>query len=840
MIGRSVLFLLLCCLGLLCGSTKVLAGPLSNWSNYTPANFTPLAAAYLDGRFIVGSYGAINFSADGVNWESQELDREYNPSHIDFDGEAFVAVASRNTICRIYRSVDGRHWERVFEFVESTAFAGLAHGNGWFVALTTNGGVVRSSDHGRTWTKTTPLANTYPASGGPANSLAFGSGVFVMIVIPSSSGALVFNSTDGATWINRTSGLGLPWDAVLKRVEYLNGAFYIARNSNGGIHRSTNGGVTWQAAVFSGVIPETITGLAAGPDSLVAGIRESWTGEYCVVTSQDGLTWGNRTPTQLNEFLVPNYADGRFVSCYDYKLRFSDSYYPANQVPTVTITGPATCNAREIVVFDATTSDGDGDPLTLLWDFGDGTSFEKTASCSHSFTAGGARTVKLYATDKRGAVTVGTHTVTVSDPLITWTPRNSGTTAKLNAVACGNGTLVAVGSPAGAYRVSNDGINWTGGEIGGNVTLTDVIHDGTQFVATGYDLDGDWTGAIYTSPEGLTWTRRYFSGGRLQGVAWGAGRYVAVGDAGSVVDSPDGISWTAETSNTTRDLFGVAYGQQAFVAVGGGSRTVITSPDGITWTNTSGAAGSTTWPTATSGIVFSTVAYSGDRFLLSGPNAQLRYSLNAGASFLENGTNRWEITGFAYGNGLHFACGYDRQNSSADANLVSVDGWTWTPLPTEAQENRNDTVFFNGSFFTVGDNGSIRQSIVTGPPLFGGYEGWQTSHFPEAPPHSGPDDDYDQDGMPNLGEYVTGTDPRDPSDRVEIVGTVTDGYFILTVPKVQDTGDVSTVVEFSSDLTLWGQDGITIVENSATRLVAKVTIGSGAGFVRPVFRQGGG
>jgi hypothetical protein len=53
------------------------------------------------------------------------------------------------------------------------------------------------------------------------------------------------------------------------------------------------------------------------------------------------------------------------------------------------------------------------------------------------------------------------------------------------------------------------------------------------------------------------------------------------------------VSWTQQTSGTRDDLNGVAYGNGLFVAVGDFG-TILTSPDGVNWTVRTSA-----WPTGT-------------------------------------------------------------------------------------------------------------------------------------------------------------------------------------------------------------------------------------------------
>jgi hypothetical protein len=45
-------------------------------------------------------------------------------------------------------------------------------------------------------------------------------------------------------------------------------------------------------------------------------------------------------------------------------------------------------------------------------------------------------------------------------------------------------------------------------------------------------------GTILTSPDGVDWTQRISGGYRLNGVAYGNGLFLAVGDDGAILTSP--------------------------------------------------------------------------------------------------------------------------------------------------------------------------------------------------------------------------------------------------------------------------------------------------------------
>src|SRR5256885_1277693 len=112
--------------------------------------------------------------------------------------------------------------------------------------------------------------------------------------------------------------------------------------------------------------------------------------------------------------------------------------------------------------------------------------------------------------------------------------------------------------------------------------LSAVASSGSSFIALGTD------GSIVTSTDGSAWTSpgSIPSGGvRLNSLGFGlvssAARYVAVGNGGSIFMSADLITWTPMTSNTTNDLYNVAFPKDTLVATGA-NRPLLTRPDAIT------------------------------------------------------------------------------------------------------------------------------------------------------------------------------------------------------------------------------------------------------------------
>ena len=86
----------------------------------------------------------------------------------------------------------------------------------------------------------------------------------------------------------------------------------------------------------------------------------------------------------------------------------------------------------------------------------------------------------------------------------------------------------------------------------------------------------------------MTWTSRTSGFGTqvIYGLAYGAGRYVAVGASGTLTYSADAITWTAGTHTfSSNAIYGVMYINE-FIIFGVGSSTAGhfgTSSDGVTF-----------------------------------------------------------------------------------------------------------------------------------------------------------------------------------------------------------------------------------------------------------------
>ncbi|MFC9775362.1 cadherin-like beta sandwich domain-containing protein [Paenibacillus chitinolyticus] len=203
----------------------------------------------------------------------------------------------------------------------------------------------------------------------------------------------------------------------------------------------------------------------------------------------------------------------------------------------------------------------------------DGLSWSKT-------TIGLPSAVGVNYAGNQWIVTGASGKIATSPDAVTWTVRSTGASASLSAAAY-NGTVWVIAGYSGVILSSPDGIVWTPRTSGTAANFYSVTYGGGLFVAVGS------SGTIRTSPDGITWTMRSGSPEDLMGVNYGAGQFVAGGSNQRVLTSSDGITWTPRTVSVAgMNLYGIAYGANKFVAVGdigGGPGAIASSPDGITW-----------------------------------------------------------------------------------------------------------------------------------------------------------------------------------------------------------------------------------------------------------------
>ena len=272
----------------------------------------------------------------------------------------------------------------------------------------------------------------------------------------------------------------------------------------------------------------------------------------------------------------------------------------------------------------------------------------------------------------------------------TWTASSNSNTFITQpglAVATDGNIFVLGGSPGGgnsnSLLWSTDGNIWSGSTNGSSMFTTRVsgiAYGGGKWVAVGISSGA---AKIAYSTDGKTWsgaTNSSIFGSAPIGVAYSGSRWVATAQAGGGVNpkttiaySDDGITWTATANSTsifTTTAYGVAWGGGKFVAVGSGTNTIAYSTDGITW------SGTTNGNSVISSLGYS-VAYNGSQWVVAGQGTNtLAYSSNGTTwSGSTNGNSVISSTALCVAwSGTQWVAGGVTPNRMA----TSSDGMTWT------------------------------------------------------------------------------------------------------------------------------------------------------------------
>jgi len=263
-----------------------------------------------------------------------------------------------------------------------------------------------------------------------------------------------------------------------------------------------------------------------------------------------------------------------------------------------------------------------------------------------------------------------------------WTELPRVTSEVLQGITFIGGRFFAVGNRSSILS-SPDGLNWTSHCCSGGLNSI-TYHDGT-YVGVGGEYFG---GSIAISKDGATWNPQIVTSFGVYDVAYGNGRYVAVGYAKLAI-SLDGNVWTFHQSPSSSALTGVAFGKGLFVAVGywGPFSRLFTSEDGLAWKEQ-----------LVRGRGFRgvhSVIYAGNRFVAVGTEGTIVTSED-GINWSDPYDDQLAIT---VGQGMWLVA---RGKAYYGSFLTSSDGSEWIPgvLPTKSP--LSSLFYRNGEFVAYG------------------------------------------------------------------------------------------------------------------------------------------
>lgn len=192
-------------------------------------------------------------------------------------------------------------------------------------------------------------------------------------------------------------------------------------------------------------------------------------------------------------------------------------------------------------------------------------------------------------------------------------------------------------------------------------------------------------------------------GGVLRGVAFGRGRWLAVGsdadDPGNesrIMASDDGLAWQPIEAPGNIRWSSIAYGNGVFVAVGvdpaSAASVVMVSEDGLTWTETAEA-----W------LLDARVSFGGGRFVLWGESGGVGVSADGanwnvrGVPFINRVTALVHAGAGWIGSGLYDCCFGEVPELVKHYDLGSSDGESWQSQRRERPDILFDIDILNGT-----------------------------------------------------------------------------------------------------------------------------------------------
>ena len=199
-------------------------------------------------------------------------------------------------------------------------------------------------------------------------------------------------------------------------------------------------------------------------------------------------------------------------------------------------------------------------------------------------------------------------------------------------------------------------------------------------------------GTVAISVDGVNWllptppTNRW-----LVDVTFDGQQFVAVGELGTILTSSNGEAWTRRAPPTSRSLSGVAWHDGLFVAVGEYG-TLLTSPDAVTWTARDAGT-----PNSLGKVIY------GNRFVAVGRGAIISSADGATWTAGTGTADHW-FYDIAYANGRYVAA------AAYGRFATSSNGVNWT-VSTNRQSSYFGTMAAGNGFFVAVPDGVVHTSI---------------------------------------------------------------------------------------------------------------------------------
>ena len=553
-------------------------GPIiDSWSSVNVPTNSWQAITYGNGLFVaVASSGTnrVMTSPDGITWTPRNTPNVTEVAAwygITYGNGVFVAVGDNPTQAQnnIMTSTDGITWtlrQSLGSRGSFISFRKVVHGGSTILAVGTIGGFVYinySTDNGTTWNYIPGLFPLYGSALGEPFDVAYGNNTFVLAAAKDGSAQFGI-STDAMNWTYNS----IPQLGSYYGIAFGNNTFVAVRgnlniSSEGDkVLTSTNNGVSWTERTATE--PNNWKAISFGGGLFVA-LSEDGTNR--AMFSQDGISWSKLASSEQNTWQGLTYGNGKFVAVSkDGTNRVMVAQ--VKEKATLTLSGSAnphtpTQNINDIsfTFLDAAFTNTPAANVTNAVSASSNqgiTFFDKSISYSGSFHEStdndGNMTGSLVATISGETFTnAGSNLTYNTDYAITNMP--SGLTPTITVAADGLTATLTFSGKATSHRIENNITDLV-------ITFNNSAFTGNNATEVGYQLAGGGTGKSITFYNGYL----HFSGTGFMETAANDGTV-----SGSVV-----VTLTGETFNGQG---GISSEVTISPSISGLTKSVIVSSD---------------------------------------------------------------------------------------------------------------------------------------------------------------------------------------------------------------------------------------------------------------------
>lgn len=158
---------------------------------------------------------------------------------------------------------------------------------------------------------------------------------------------------------------------------------------------------------------------------------------------------------------------------------------------------------------------------------------------------------------------------------VTWTTITPFVSGTLTNIAYGKGKFIIVDEFGSLWMAEETPISWAKVDVTFTSGIGSLTYANNRFVIAGDNM-------CAFSEDGIKWTKVEAPASYNQ-IAFGGGRYVAVGANGAVGVSYDGVTWVDRSNpDVTVDLRGVVYAKGRYI-IGGLDGLIMYTEDFVTW-----------------------------------------------------------------------------------------------------------------------------------------------------------------------------------------------------------------------------------------------------------------